>query len=355
VELVTDGRTGVRSVRIACYTAAFSGCPRTKLLDQLAAKGIEGVELPSGGFVGSPHCPTRELLRDGDARQKLLEDVGSRGLAIVALNANGNPLHPNARVGPAHAQDLRDSIELAALLGVSCVVAMPGLPGADSAASATTWPVHPWESGVLDVVDWQFDAVAIPFWHSIGQWAEDRGVRVALEMHPHTVAYNPYTLTRLLDGAGGNSLGANLDPSHLFWQGIDPCLAVETLGERVFHAAAKDTFLDAHALKLHGVLDGRYRRPGRDTPGYDLGGGYLLTEPVVDCAWRFVTVGRGHGVSFWSAFLAALCDFGDVDAIAIEHGDAEVQPELGVAEAARVLHEARMTITGRPLMADTAL
>jgi sugar phosphate isomerase/epimerase len=169
-------------------------------------------------------------------------------------------------------------------------------------------------------------------------------------MHPHTVAYNPSTLLRLLDGADIAALGANLDPSHLFWQGIDPCRAVALLGKRVFHAAAKDTYLDPDGIEIHGVLDDRYRRPRADEDAYELGAGYVVTVPAKDPAWRFVTVGRGHDVSFWADFLAALASLADVDAIAIEHGDLDVPVEDGVAEAARCLSESRnrisMTRTG---------
>jgi sugar phosphate isomerase/epimerase len=332
-------------VQIGCYMVSFGNRSVGAALDLLLDIGIEAAEVPCGGFVQSPLCPTRELLEDAAARSRFLDEFRSRDITVAALNANGNPLHPDTEVGPAHAQDLRNAIELAALLGVPRVVAMPGLPGADPGARFTNWPIVPWDSEILDVLDWQWNEIAVPFWQGIGSLAESRGVRVCLEMHPHTVAHNPQTLLRLLDQAGSASLGANLDPSHLFWQGIDPCRAVAMLGQRVFHAAAKDTALHHEAIALNGILDDGFRRPSPSEPNYSLGGRHVLTRPLENRAWRFVTVGRGHDVTFWAEFLASLTRTGQVEAIAIEHEDYSLPPEEGVREAASVLRVARQLAT----------
>ena len=67
-----------------------------------------------------------------------------------------------------------------------------------------------------------------------GSPAPGAGPRTAL-------VFNPATLERLVERTGATHIGAEMDPSHLFWQGIDPIAAVEHLGDLVFHAAAKDT------------------------------------------------------------------------------------------------------------------
>jgi sugar phosphate isomerase/epimerase len=106
------------------------------------------------------------------------------------------------------------------------------------------------------------------------RFARDHGVRLAFEMHPGFVVYNPATLLRLRDacGADGEAIGANLDPSHLFWQGIDLEAAIPELGRAgaIFHVHAKDTAILRPAA-VNGVLD---------------------TVPLGDVAARRVSSGR---------------------------------------------------------------
>ncbi|HEV3463460.1 MAG TPA: sugar phosphate isomerase/epimerase, partial [Actinomycetota bacterium] len=228
-------------MKLGAYTACLHDQPVADAIQTLAGLGLDSAEINSGGFLPPVHLPVHDIRSSQDAREEYLGLFGAAGLTLTALNCNGNPLDPNPAVGPLHAQDVRDSNELAALLGVKRVVTMSGLPGSDPGARYPSWTVEPWHSVYLDARDYQWNEVGIPFWKDIQARAQAADVKVCIEMHPHNVVFNPATLLRLVERTGATNVGAELDPSHLFWQGIDPVSAVQYLGELVFHAAAKDT------------------------------------------------------------------------------------------------------------------
>lgn len=261
------------------------------------------------------------------------------GVELTGLNVNGNPLHTDPEVGPQDADDLRRAIPVAAMLGVRRVVTMSGLPEAHPGGRWPAWHVNPWDSGYLDSLDYQWDEVAVPFWREIDALARDHDVKICIEMHPQNLVFNPPTLQRLVEKTGATHVGAEMDPSHLFWQGIDPVAAIDYLGDLVFHAAAKDTRINP-ACAVYGVLDDRFTRaPAAEHPT-SLGGRHTVNRWPHDSSWDFVAVGRGHDVEFWSAFLAAL-DRVDPDmAVNIEHEDAQLGQLEGLQVAAETLRAA---------------
>src|SRR4051812_3082395 len=211
-------------MNLGAYTACLHDLPLTAALATLVGLGLDSAEINSGGFIGTPHLPIAELRSSETARSEYLGRFADAGVTLTALNCNGNPLDPDP-VGRRHAQDILDSIELAAQLGVKRVVTMSGAPGAEPWSTLPTWNVQPWHSAYLDVRDHQWDEVAVPFWKQIQKVAADADVKVCLEMHPHNVVYNPATMVRLATEVNATHIGAEMDPSHLFWQGIDPTLA----------------------------------------------------------------------------------------------------------------------------------
>jgi len=188
------------------------------------------------------------------------------------------------------------------------------------------------------VQDYQWE-LAVPFWRDVDARARDAGVKVCIEMHPHNVVFNPPTLRRLVERTGATNVGAEMDPSHLFWQGIDPVAAVDWLGELVFHAAAKDTLIHEDNCRIYGVLDDRHTRVS-DNP-LNLGGRSYLNRWPADPAWEFVHVGRGHDVEFWARFLTALSRVDRDMAVNIEHEDASYDPVEGLRLAAETLIAAK--------------
>lgn len=327
-------------MKLGAYTACLHDKPLPEALRTLADLGLTSAEINSGGFLPPVHLPIDDLRTSEQARQDYLGEFEAAGVELTALNCNGNPLDPNPQVGPRQAQDILDSIEVAGLLGVKRVVTMSGMPGSDAAATRPTWNVLDWHSVLLDVRDYQWNEVVVPFWKKVQERAADSDVRVAIEMHPHNVVYNPATLERLVEMTGATHVGAEMDPSHLFWQGIEPIEAVRHLGGLVVNAAAKDTRINP-AARINGVLDDRFGRVATDDPdALSLGGDYTLSQWPSDASWDFVAVGRGHDVAWWREFLVAISEVDPDMPVNIEHEDQELDQMAGLRSAAETLIEA---------------
>ncbi|GAB3966374.1 sugar phosphate isomerase/epimerase [Actinoallomurus acanthiterrae] len=322
-------------MKLGAYTACLDDLPLPQALKVLRELKLTGAEINAGGFRPTPHLPVAKLRESAAARDDYLGLFEDAGITLTGLNVNGNPLHPDPEVGPRHADDLREAITTAGLLGVDRVVAMSGQPAAHPGGTAPSWVVIPWDSAYLDVLEYQWREVAIPFWTEIDALARDAGVKVCIEMHPHNLVFNPATLERLVAEAGATHVGAEMDPSHLFWQGIDPIAAVESLGPLVFHAAAKDTRINENC-RVNGVLDDRFQRIPAEEKPLGIGGRYTVTRWPAEPSWEFVAVGRGHDQDFWSRFLRALHAVDPDMAVNIEHED----EEFGQVEGLRLSAEA---------------
>jgi sugar phosphate isomerase/epimerase len=328
-------------MQLGAYNACLADKSLGEALDIIAGLGLTSVEINSGGFLPPIHLPVEQIRASDDARQQYLGEFSSRGLTLTALNCNGNPLYPRADF--PHSRDLIDSIELAALLGVKRVVAMSGTPGAEPGATVPVWNPLPWWSPFLDVQDHQW-SVAIPYWRDIQARAADADVKVAIEMHPGNIVFNPRTMHRLAEEINATHVGAEMDPSHLFWQGIDPVLAIADLGELVYNAAAKDTRIN-DAAKVNGVIDDSFTRVGEGEPGYlPLGGGTTLSGWPRTSSWDFVAVGRGHDTAYWTEFLRALHKIDPDMPVNIEHEDQELDQLEGLRFAAQTLIDAEKAL-----------
>jgi len=304
---------------IAAVTTFFRDMSLAECLDLFADARIEGVEISAGGFQGTPHIDTERLIESEAARSDFLGEFSGRGIKLVALACHGNPLHPDENIRNEHRRDFNRTVELAAQLGVGTVVCLSGCPGTDARAAHPAWVSSAWPEEARQILKWQWEAVVLPYWSDAAQHAAKHDVRVAIEMHPSNVAYNPATIIKLRDCAG-SSVGANIDPSHLFWQGIDPAAAVGELGDAVFHVHAKDTAIDEKAMATFGCLDGATALEG------------------VPRAWRFAVPGEGHGEDVWLRFLKALNDAGYSGPLSIEHEARAVEPADGIRRAAKFLH-----------------
>lgn len=324
-------------MKLGAYTACLHDRSLQETLALLADLGLSSAEINAGGFLPAPHLPIADVLTSATAREDYLGQFEAAGITLTGLNVNGNPLHPDPEVGLKHAEDLRQAITLANLLGVKRVVTMSGLPASEPTGSYPSWVVNPWQSAFLDVLDYQWENVAIPFWQDINARAREADVKVCIEMHPHNVVFNPATLERLVSEVGATHVGAEMDPSHLFWQGIDPIAAIEHLGDLVFHAAAKDTRIDERYCRINGVLDERFQRiPAEENP-VGLGGRYAVTRWPDNPSWEFVAVGRGHDREFWAHFLQALHKVDPDMAVNIEHEDQAFDQVEGLRLAAENL------------------
>ena len=331
-------------MKLGAYTACLHDKPLPEALKTLASLGLESAEINSGGFLPPVHLPIDDLRSSEQARQDYLGEFEAAGMTLTALNCNGNPLDPHPTEGPRQAQDILDSIEVAALLGVKRVVTMSGTPAASAGGTRPAWNVLPWHSVFLDVRDYQWNDVALPFWRKVQAHAADHDVKIAIEMHPHNIVYNPATMERLATEINATHVGAEMDPSHLFWQGIDPVLAVADLGDLVYNAAAKDTRIN-EAAKVNGVIDDAFSRVAEGQPGYlPLGGGTTLSGWPHNPSWDFVAVGRGHDTAYWTEFLRALQKVDPDMPVNIEHEDQELDQLEGLRFAAQTLIDAEKAI-----------
>lgn len=335
-------------MKLGVYTAVLHDRELPEALDVLVELGLDGAEINVGGFLPPRHLPIDAVMSSDAARDEYLALFAERGIAITALNCNGNPLHPDPAV--THRADLLAAIPIAARLGVDRVITMSGSPANHGGGVRPAWVVNPWNSVDMDSLDYQWGEVAVPFWREVDRLAADHGVKVGIEMHPQNVVFNPATLIRLVERTNATHVGAEMDPSHLFWQQIDPIVALEHLGELVVTAAAKDVRINP-AVALHGVLDDRFRRvPAAENP-LALGGGYTLCEWPTEAAWDFVAVGLGHDQEFWNRFVATLARTAPGVDLAIEHEDASLGRIEGLEVAASTLKVAVANIapetTGR--------
>lgn len=326
-------------VKLGVYTAILHDRSLREALEAIKALGLAGAEINAGGFLPTPHLPVDDLRSGKLDKDDYLSVFADTGVELTGLNCNGNPLHPDPEVGETDTHDLRHAIEVAGLLGVTRIVCMSGLPAAHAGGAVPAWNVIPWDSTYLDSLEYQWDTVAIPFWREMNARAADHGVKLCIEMHPHNLVFNPATLQRLVERTGATNVGAEMDPSHLFWQGIDPIAAIEHLGDLVFHAAAKDTRIN-HAATINGVLDDRHTRVPADQNPLSLGGRYTLNRWPDNSSWDFVAVGRGHDTQYWTRFLHALEKIDQDMAVNIEHEDAELGQLEGLEVAAETLKTA---------------
>jgi sugar phosphate isomerase/epimerase len=305
-------------MKVGVFTPLLSQLPLDQVLTKLKTLNIDTVELGTGNYPGDAHCKL-SMLDDAAALATFKQTLADQGVTISALSCHGNPLHPNKEIARLHRATSRQTILLAEKLGVPVMVDFSGCPGDSPDAKQPNWVTCPWPPEYGELLKWQWDEVVAPYWTEHAKFAADHGVKIAIEMHPGFVAYSPETLLKLRSIAGP-SVGCNFDPSHLFWQQIDPIAAVRVLGDAIFHVHAKDTQIYAANLPSTGVLD---------------------TKPYTDerhRGWIFRTCGYGHGESWWREFVSTLRLFGYDNVLSIEHEDSLLSPEEGLTKAASFLN-----------------
>lgn len=327
-------------MKLGLYNAILHDRPLPDAIAVVADLGLTGIEINTGGFLPPVHVPAiDDILVSDTARDDFLGVFDGTGVSIAGLNCNGNPLHPNPAIGPLHARDVHRSIRLAQRLGQHRVVTMSGLPGGESGARRPNWIVNAWNSAALDVLDGQWQ-IAAEFWRETDRLARDCDVKVALELHPQNLVFNCASVHELIERTGATHIGVELDASHLFWQQMDPVRVVRHLGDLVVHAAAKDVRINPDVAALNGVLDNSFRRMAPEEPRTNLGGDEWANEWPQQSAWDFVALGKGHGVTYWTEFLAALHEVDPDMMVNIEHEDVELGRIEGIAAAAEVLKTA---------------
>jgi sugar phosphate isomerase/epimerase len=292
-------------------------------VEKAKAAGLKAIEPAAGGYLGNVHCNPERLLKDEKALKLFIEAYQSKGLEISAFAVHGNPVHPDPEIAKEHTDAIINAAKLAEKIGVKVLNGFAGCPGAGEDARYPNWITCPWPPFFGNAVKWQWEKKIIPFWKEMSKRLMDAGVKLAFEMHPGDAVYNPEALLMLRE-AVGECVACNFDPSHLFWQGIDPLLVIRRLREIIVHVHAKDVLVDDDVVRWRGNLDWK--------PQHD----------ILNRAWTFRTLGYGHDALWWKKFISTLKLAGYNGVISIEYEDPLMSADEGLRKAVSFMEDAMM-------------
>ena len=308
-------------MKLGVLTNLFGSLPLEEALVKFEKLGIEAVEIGCGGYPGRDHADPAVLLADDAKLEEFKATLARHNMALACLSCHGNAVHPDPAVAKAFDDDFHNAVLLAEKLGIDTIVTFSGCPGGSPEDKTPNWVTCPWPNDFGKILDYQWNEVLIPYWKKTAAFAKEHGVtKIAFEMHPGFCVYNPETLLRLR-AAVGDAIGANFDPSHLIWQGIDPVAAIRALKGAIYHFHAKDTKVDTYNTAVNGVLD---TKPFGDE---------------INRSWIFRSVGYGHGLDFWREIISNLRLVGYDKVMSIEHEDSLMNQDEGLAHAAKFLKD----------------
>ncbi len=318
-----------RKIPIGVFDPAFPDLTLDQLADKYASLGVEAAEIGTGGYPNNKHCPAQELLDDPAKLRAWRKKFDDHNIQIATLSCHGNPISPDRAVAERDRETFRRTVLLAEKLGVKVIVGFSGCPGGNPTDTNPNWITYRWPPEYAAALDWQWKERVVPYWKEAAKFARDHGVRrIALEMHPNFVVYNPLTLLKLRD-AVGEEIGANNDLSHLFWQGCDPVEVIHLLGKQgaIFHAHMKDTVLYPDKVAKYGVLNFVFEK-----------------QDLKIASDAFRAVGYGHSASVWKSIVQAYMDVGYEGILSVENEDPILSGEVGVERALYVLKNVREEI-----------
>ena len=306
-------------MKLSVLAVALADRSLDEALKFLKERGVQQVEIGCGGYPGKAHCDPQVLLNDEKKLQEFKDTFAKYDLSIAALSTHGNAVHPNVSIAKAFHDDFVNAVLLAEKLGVDRIVTFSGCPGGSPVDQQPNWVTCAWPPEYQDILEYQWNEVLIPYWKKTAAFAAEHGIKkIAFEMHPGFCVYNPETMLRIR-AAVGDILGANFDPSHLFWQGIDPVRAIRELGDAIYFFHAKDTAIDEYNVAANGVLDSKH------------------FSDVKKRAWVFRTIGYGHDAKVWKDMMSALRIVGYDGPVSIEHEDGLMSGEEGLSKAIEFL------------------
>ncbi|MDN6162159.1 MAG: sugar phosphate isomerase/epimerase [Atopostipes sp.] len=307
-------------MKLGVFNPLFNELTLDEMLDTVVERGLETVEVGTGGNPGSAHIDVDKLLESSEARKAYLKKFADKGLTISAFSTHNNPISPDKETAKKADESLRKTIKLAHLMDVPVVNTFSGISSANEEDKEINWPVIPWPNEYADNYHYQWEKKLIPYWKEINQIAKEADVKIGIEMHGGFLVHTPYTMLKLREEAG-DQIGCNFDPSHMWWQGIDPVAAIKILAaeDAIYHFHAKDTYLDQDNINMYGLTD---MQPYSD---------------VRTRAWTFRSVGEGHSLEDWSEMIAALRIYGYDYVLSIEHEDPIMSIDEGLNRAIRNL------------------
>ena len=301
-------------MKLGVLTVFLGDMNLDEALKYLKGQGVQMVEIGCGGFPGTAHANAVEYIKNPALIDEFAATIKKYDMQISCLSVHGNALHPNKEIADRAHEEFEAAVLLAEKLGVDRVTTFSGCPGDHEGAKFPNWVTCAWPTDFQEILDWQWNEKLIPYWKKEAQFAAAHGVKICFELHPGFCVYNPATMLRIREACGDN-IGANFDPSHLFWQGIDPVLAIRELKGAIFHFHAKDTFVDPYHVAVNGVLD------------------TTSLGDLVNRNWLFRTVGYGHGEDVWRNMCSELRNIGYDYVMSIEHEDGLMTPKEGLEKA----------------------
>ena len=312
-------------MKLGVFTTLLSHLSLEEALKYFTSLGIEMVEIGCGGYPGNAHANPEILLHDEAKFNEFTALLKKYNVGVSALSCHSNPVHPNKEEAAAADKTIRNTILLAEKMGLDQINTFSGCPGDHEGAKYPNWVTCPWPNDFLEILDWQWNEVLIPYWKDLVAFAKAHGVnKIGLELHPGFCVYNTDTLLRLRE-AVGPEIGANFDPSHLIWQGMEPVAVIRALGDAIFHVHAKDTRLDKYNIARTGVLD---------------------TKPYADeihRSWIFRSVGYGNDALYWKDIVSNLRLVGYDHVLSIEHEDSLMSQNEGLTKAVNLLKDVLIT------------
>lgn len=324
----------LRKVPIGVFDAAFPDWSTPEMLEKFSEWGVEAVEIGTGGFPGSHHCPVQELLNDPAKLRAWKKQFADRNIEIAALSCHGNPVHPDSGIADRNAQTFRQTVLLAEKIGVKVIVGFSGCAGGSPTDHVPNWITYPWPNDFSQALDWQWRERLVPYWKQAAAFARSHGIhRLAFEMCPNFMVYNPMSLLKLRE-AVGEEIGANCDLSHLFWQGCDAVEVIHLLGKQgaIFHAHMKDTVMYENNVAKYGVLN--FMADKTELP---------------QASEAFRAVGYGHSANTWKDILRAYMEVGYDGIFSVENEDPILPGEVGVQRALYVLKNVREELLSAPV------
>lgn len=310
-------------MKLGVFSPVLAQMSFEEMVKYLSSIGVDQLEMGAGGCPGKDHFDPEVLLKDESKIDDIKRILAENNMSIAAISAHGNPVHPGKKIAKQYHDEFNAAVLLAEKLGVDTMIGFSGCPGDSEGSIRPNWVTCAWPTDYLDTLKWQWEEVLIPYWKEEAKFLKEHGIKkLAFEMHPGFCVYNPITVLKLRD-AVGDIIGANIDPSHLIWQGMDPVAVVKELGAHnaIYHFHAKDTRVDNANTAVNGVLD---------TRSY---------ADVLNRSWVFRTVGYGHGKEFWNDIISTLKAVGYDGVISIEHEDSLMSPKEGLEKAVKFLRE----------------
>ncbi|NLA73266.1 MAG: sugar phosphate isomerase/epimerase [Clostridiales bacterium] len=312
-------------MKLGVFTTLLSNLSLEEALKYFTSLGIEAVEIGTAGYPGNAHAEPKVLLNDDKALEEFKALIKKYNMQISALSCHGNPVHPNKAIAKEFDDGIRDTILLAEKLGINQINTFSGCPGDCDTAKYPNWVTCPWPNDFTEILDYQWNDVLIPYWKDLVRFAKAHGVeKIALELHPGFSVYNTESLLKLRE-AVGPEIGANLDLSHLIWQGMEPIPVIRALGDAIFHFHAKDTKIDKYNTAVNGVLD---------VKSY---------ADEINRSWIFRSVGYGNDALYWKDVISNLRLVGYDYVVSIEHEDSLMSQNEGLSKAVKLLKECLIT------------